>query len=132
MGDPEADDDESMIVYSRWTGRHVPVAGAPTHAFEGEVVTVRSRSLTGTFEVTEVTGAEVRGRLRLTGPAHRLDERYELTRDGDGRVDGDRVEESREQRGPLTVEATVRLPAAVEVQRPGRFIERTARLGERR
>jgi|GEM_PF-3443105 len=132
VGDPEGGDDEAMIVYSRWTGRHVPVHDAPTHAFEGEVVTVRSRSLAGTFEVTEVTGAEVRGRLRLTGPAHRLDERHELTRDGDGRVDGDRVEESRETRGPLTVEATVRLPAAVEVQRPGRFIERTARLGERR
>lgn len=131
IGDPDADDAESMVVYTRWTGRHVPLPDAPTHAFEGEVVTVRSRSLAGTFEVTEVTGAEVRGRLRLAGPAHRLDERYALTRDGDGRVDGDSVEESREVRGPLTVEATVRLPAAVEVQRPGRFIERTTRLGGR-
>ncbi len=128
---PDDADDEAAVVYARWTGAETRLPDG-SYAFQGDDVSVRSRSLAGTFEVTDVTGAEVRGRLRLSGSAHRLTEHYRYTRDGDGRIDGDTVESNDEQTGPLTIDATVRLPAAVEVQRPGRFIERTARVGSRR
>ena len=128
---PDDSDDEASVVYSSWTGRHVPVTDG-TNAFEGEVVTVRSSRLAGTFRVTEITGAEVRGELRLSGPAHRLTEHIRFTRDEDGRIDGETTEDDDEHRGPVTIEATLRLPAAVDVVRPGRFIERTSRVGSLR
>lgn len=100
---------EQMDVSEHLVGAGKSDCSFETYAFEGVTRTVTGR-LEGTVVVDSVTSDYLRGRFRLAGTGELLEKRYEIRRDGQGRVRGERRVHQETRAGPLEVQGGFRAP----------------------
>lgn len=79
------------------------------YAFEGVTRRVTGR-MKGTVTVDSISGERVYGRFDLSGTGELLEERYEFSRNRDGRVTGDRQVDERTESGPIRMSGEFRAP----------------------
>lgn len=122
--------DAPVPLYARWEGEEQPTGdAAPPYllselAFQGTLERLEATTLSGRVWITEITGAEVRGRFEMTGEGTltRTATVFDLQ---DGVVVGEQVVDRGEERGPVSFQGTFSAPAALEFDRAGRVITRT-------
>lgn len=131
--------------YECQRGRRVRSTGrkpAPYEdAFQGRSMDAWAMNLEGTVTITEITGAEVRGTLELSGEVqieaeHRQwvfprSEDEACEHGGRGLIIGDHTVDSSESSGHVRLEGRFRAPAAAEVERPGRVVSSTRSVSNR-
>lgn len=120
-------------LYTRWegdeeyTGNGAQRPTLSTLAFQGVREELQTTVMEGQVWITNLTGAEVRGRFELAGEALHNTVRTVFDVRNNAIV-GDRVVDRTQDAGAIQIQGTFSAPSAVEFDRAGRVITRTFRV----